>query len=55
MEEYQWLYLITSIYNWMSAFIASLHFIKNNTYLLFPFGIMAIAWTGGGGGAPYYD
>lgn len=30
MEEYQWQYLITNVWNWMDSFIASLHFAEHN-------------------------
>lgn len=46
MKEYQWLYPITNICNWMDSFIASLHFIKNNPYLLVPCEVMTIALPG---------
>ena len=46
MKEYQWLYPITNICNWMDSFIASLHFIKNNPYLWVPCEVMTIALPG---------
>lgn len=36
MREYQWLHLITNVCNLVDTFVASLHFIKNDPYLLAP-------------------